>query len=69
MFVVKSGFEEPEEEKQSDSDAHRVEDDVAGRALAPGTGELMDFIENADYQGNSPRNKETDRQACRASGP
>jgi len=37
-FIKKLGFEKPEAEEKSDGDAHRVEDDIAGRTLTAGNG-------------------------------
>ena len=67
-FILKSGFEEDEAEKQSDGDAHHVEDDIAGGGVTTGNRQLVDFIEGADDQGDSSRNEETELQAGRPPG-
>ncbi len=68
MFVEKSGFEENRAEKQDDSDAQRVEHDIAGGGVAAGDIALVDFIKNADDQSNGSRNEKTKLQSNRTSG-
>ena len=67
-MIERTGFEKDEAEKQSDGDAHQVENDIAGGGVTAGDIQLVNFIEDADEQGDRARSEEAELQAGRIPG-